>query len=75
MKRNLGELERILRVICGVFGMLLGFLFIQGVFGTILGTLGALSFLTGAVGWCGLYVLLGRRSLEPEPVEVLVDES
>jgi hypothetical protein len=43
--------------------MLLGFLFIQGVIGAILGALGAVSLLTGLVGWCGIYALLNRSTV------------
>jgi len=67
-KHNIGEVERILRVILGIFAMLLGFLFIQGVAGIILGVLGLIAFLTGVVGWCGIYVLLGKEEL-PQPQE------
>ncbi len=68
MKHNIGEVERVLRVILGIFAMLLGFLFIQGVVGNILGVLGGIAFLTGAVGWCGIYVLLGKEEA-PQPQE------
>ena len=68
MKHNIGDVERILRVVLGIFAMLLGFLFIQGVAGIILGVLGGIAFLTGAVGWCGIYVLLGKKEL-PQPQE------
>jgi hypothetical protein len=44
--------------------MLLGFLFLRGVGGMVLGFLGAISTVTGLVGWCGIYVLLGK---EPAP--------
>jgi hypothetical protein len=61
MKQNIGELERILRVVLGIYAMLLGFLFLGGVGGMILGILGAISTVTGLVGWCGIYVLLGKE--------------
>ncbi len=59
--RNVSDTERIIRAVLGIFGMLLGFLFIQGTVGTLVGVLGVLSFITGAVGWCGIYVLLKRE--------------
>lgn len=74
MKPNMGELERILRATLGVYGMLLGFLFVQGTVGTLIGVVGAIAFLTGAVGWCGVYALLGRGTVELATVEVPVDE-
>ncbi|MCD4738606.1 MAG: DUF2892 domain-containing protein [Anaerolineae bacterium] len=65
--RNVSETERIIRAVLGIFGMLLGFLFIQGTVGTLVGVLGVLVFITGAVGWCGIYVLL-KRELPVEEV-------
>jgi hypothetical protein len=64
MKLNIGDGERLIRVILGIYVMLLGFLFIQGVAGIILGILGAIAFVTGAVGWCGLYALLGKSTIK-----------
>ncbi len=66
MKPNIGDGERLIRVILGIYAMLLGFLFIQGVIGIILGIVGLVAFLTGTVGWCGLYALLGK-STAPQP--------
>ncbi|MGC9399390.1 MAG: YgaP family membrane protein [Anaerolineae bacterium] len=70
MKQNIGEFERILRMVLGVHAMLLGFLFLQNVVGMLLGLLGAISTLTGLVGWCGIYALLDRETVpvtEAEP--------
>jgi hypothetical protein len=69
MKPNIGDGERLIRVILGIYGMLLGFLFIQGVVGIILGILGLIAFATGAVGWCGIYTLLGKSTLKATAVE------
>ena len=69
MKPNIGDGERLIRVILGIYGMLLGFLFIQGVVGIILGILGLIAFATGAVGWCGIYTLLGKSTLKATPAE------
>ncbi len=44
--------------------MLLGFLFIQGVVGILIGVLGLVSLVTGLVGWCGIYSLLGISTLD-----------
>ena len=59
--RNVSDTERFIRVVLGIFGMLLGFLFIQGTAGTLLGIFGVIAFITGAVGWCGVYVLLKKE--------------
>jgi uncharacterized membrane protein len=69
MPQNIPDFERVLRVTIGVYLMLLGFLFIQGVVGVIVGVLGAVSFATGAVGYCGLYTLLGLKGLSSHPAE------
>jgi hypothetical protein len=69
MKPNIGDGERLIRVILGIYVMLLGFLFIQGVVGIILGILGLIAFATGALGWCGIYALMGKSTLKPAPDE------
>jgi len=66
MKPNIGDGERLIRTILGIYAMLLGFLFIQGVVGIILGVLGLMVFATGAVGWCGIYTLMGKSTLKAE---------
>lgn len=73
LRRNVGDLERLLRVILGIYAMLLGFLFISGLVGNLLGFIGLLVFVTGAVGWCGIYTLMGRelpQAAVPEPGRV-----
>jgi len=62
MKPNLSERERLLRTLSGVYAMLLGFLFIQGTAGILLGVIGLLALATGLVGWCGIYALLGKSA-------------
>lgn len=66
MKRNITDFERVLRAALGVYAMLLGFMFLQGLAGMILGLLGAISFLTGVVGWCGIYTLMGKSSVQSD---------
>ncbi len=51
MKRNIGNTDRIIRVILGVAIILAG-LYFQ----TWLGALGMILLVTAAVGWCPLYV-------------------
>ena len=63
---NVGERDRLLRTILGIYAMLLGFLFLQGVIGAILGAAGAVSLLTGLFGWCGIYALLNRSTVSEE---------
>jgi uncharacterized membrane protein len=66
MERNVGERDRLFRTIFGVYGMLLGFLFIQGVVGIIIGVLGLISTITGVVGFCGIYSLLGISTVKAD---------
>lgn len=74
MQPNIGERERLFRTIFGVFGILLGFLFIQGVVGTVLGIISAVSFVTGITGFCGIYKLLGISTRTPEEEAVQASE-
>ena len=46
MKPNVGERDKLLRTILGVYGMLLGFLFVQGVVGILIVVRGVLSLAT-----------------------------
>jgi hypothetical protein len=68
---NVGSRDRLLRTILGVYGMLLGFLFIQGLVGNILGILSAVSLVTGIVGRCGIYSLLGISTLSDRDLEAM----
>ena len=63
MAQNVGSTDRLLRTIFGVYGMLLGFLFIQGIVGIVVGVLGLVSLATGMLGWCGIYALIGRSTV------------
>ncbi|HHE71503.1 MAG TPA: DUF2892 domain-containing protein [Chloroflexi bacterium] len=75
MKRNIGELDRLLRTILGVYGMLLGFLFIQGVAGTVLGVLSLVVLITGLIGHCAVYTLLDISTADTEqPLEESASE-
>lgn len=64
MKRNEGTLDRIIRIVLGVILLAVG---IGGcVWGCVTGALlwvliivGAIALVTGLIGWCGLYALLG----------------
>lgn len=67
MKPNVNEKERLYRTILGVYAMLLGFLFIQGVVGIILGILGIISLFTGLAGWCAIYHFLGKSTINTIP--------
>ncbi len=63
MVQNVGARDRLFRTLFGIFGMLLGFLFIQGAVGIIIGVLSLVCLVTGLVGWCGIYSLFGWSTL------------
>lgn len=64
MKPNIGERERLFRTLLGIYAMLLGFLFIQGIVGAIVGIIGFIGLATGVTGWCGIYALLKKAPVE-----------
>lgn len=55
MKQNIGNIERIIRVVFGLAVLSLVFIGPQSMWGLI----GAVPLLTGLVGWCPPYALLG----------------
>jgi hypothetical protein len=55
MKRNVGTVDRIVRVVVGMAMLLVGFLVIEGVAGVVVGAIGAVVLLTGVIGSCLLY--------------------
>lgn len=65
--QNMGDFERILRVILGLYFMLFGFFFVQGSVGAFIGVVALVSFATGLAGFCPLYTLL--RKQQPVVVE------
>lgn len=56
--RNVGKTERIIRVLVGLALLALVFVGPQ----TPWGWIGLVPLITGLVGWCGIYTLLGKRS-------------
>lgn len=75
MQTNLSDREKLLRTIFGVYLMLLGFLFIQGVVGILLGIVGLALLATGAMGWCPLYVWLKRSTAPAIPESAVGSQS
>lgn len=55
MKKNVGNIERIIRIIAG--GIILSLAFVGPA--TPWGYLGIVPLLTGLIGWCPPYALLG----------------
>ncbi|AEJ60446.1 hypothetical protein Spith_0159 [Spirochaeta thermophila DSM 6578] len=58
MKGNVGTIDRIIRVVLGLVLIGLG-IFVRGGAYWWLAVIGAVSLVTGAVGFCGLYTLFG----------------
>lgn len=69
-KRNVGILDRIVRVTLGLVLLPAGLLLLGGLQGSILGLvatgLGVLGLFTGFTGFCILYIPLGINTLEKE---------
>ncbi len=60
--------ERFLRFALGLYGVVLGVLFVQGTLGFVMGALGAFVAFTGASGRCPLYALRERGcTISPDP--------
>ncbi|MBM9501719.1 DUF2892 domain-containing protein [Leptospira sp. 201903071] len=58
MKTNEANIDRIARIVVGLGLVVLGFM-TQGLLGTGISVLGLIPIVTGVVGWCPLYSLLG----------------
>jgi len=54
MKKNVGQTDRIVRIIAGVVILVLGL-----VFKSWWGIIGVLPIVTAAIGWCPLYLPFG----------------
>jgi uncharacterized membrane protein len=68
-EKNVGERDRLIRTILGIYGMLFGFLFVQGILGAVIGALGVVSLITGLTGWCGIYTLFNTSTVAEEENE------
>ena len=53
---NTGSVDRIVRIVVGILMIVAGFFFISGSLGTIVGIVGFLPLITGAMGWCPAYI-------------------
>lgn len=64
MKRNVGPVDRIIRLILGTVIILVG-----AIFNSWWGLIGVVVFLTGIIGWCGLYIPLGINTCKTKTPE------
>jgi len=55
MPRNEGSIDRIIRVIIGLAMLYVGFFVMTGTWGIVVGVLGFVPLITGAIGFCPLY--------------------
>ncbi|NJN94012.1 MAG: DUF2892 domain-containing protein [Anaerolineales bacterium] len=61
MKRNVGNIDRVIRIVMGLAILLAGFYF-----GSWWGAVGLVPLLTAAIGWCPLYLPLGLSTCSVE---------
>ena len=62
MTRNVGGIDRILRIVVGLALIAWAIGLVPGVAPSVWGWLGLVPLLTGAVGWCPPYALLGLNT-------------
>ena len=65
MKQNVGNIDRVLRIVLGVVLGVVGFL-VQGALAVVSLILGAVLLITGLVGRCGLYLPFGINTCKVE---------
>ncbi len=58
MTKNVGKADRIIRLVAGL-ALAVGAYRAEGAAMYIIGAAAAVALLTGLLGWCGLYALLG----------------
>ncbi len=65
MKSNVGGIDRILRVVAGIVLITLAATGMVGVWGWI----GVVPLLTGLIGWCPAYPLLGMNTCPMKKID------
>lgn len=53
---NAGSVDRAVRIITGLILIVVGFFMVSGIAGLILGLVGFIPLITGAIGWCPAYI-------------------
>ena len=64
--------DRIVRVVLGIVLLYVGFGVMDGTWGIVVGVVGLIPLITGAVGWCPLYALFGTRTARDQKVTTSV---
>lgn len=59
LTKNVGESDRTIRGVIGIGLMAVALLGLQGGLQILVGTIGIVVLITGIVGYCGIYSLLG----------------
>lgn len=60
MSSNVGSVDRFLRILVGSIFLYLGvFVYVGSRVGLVLDVVGTIALLTGIIGFCGLYKLMG----------------
>ena len=62
MKRNIGSIDRVLRVLAGIALVVVGFAVLGGTVGIVVGVIGLIPLVTGLIGWCPLYSLFKLKT-------------
>ena len=72
LRRNVGGLDRFLRVTIGAILFVAGLVLLTGQagLGVTLAVVGVLGLATGIAGFCALYIPFGASTAKPEPPHV-----
>lgn len=63
MKKNVGTIDAIVRfLIAVVIAILIYQGYLEGTIAIVAGVIAGILVITGLIGWCGLYALLGIRT-------------
>ena len=62
LKQNESSTDRIIRVVIGIVALLAGAFWLTGPLQTIAYVVGAIALITGIIGFCGLYAILGMST-------------
>jgi len=64
---NESSLDRALRIVFGIILLFFGWGIVVGMLGLIFKLIGIVLLVTGAIGWCPAYALLGISTRHPTP--------